>query len=155
MSEQLDLDPINAVPHYMMRFAHHLMKSYKECSSESWTLNKTQFRTLILLKRRGSQTMSELVLHLNIEKGSMTSVVDSLIAEGLVFRERDESDRRRVITSLTPRGREKAIESDEKFKKHIQSKLDQLGPERQEALLQAVEVIRESLDIWENINECT
>ncbi len=153
MTEPLDMDPVNAVPHYMMRFAHHLLKSFKNSTGEKYNLNRTQFRTLILLKRRGSLTMSDLVAHLNIEKGSMTSVVDSLIAADLVFRERSENDRRCVITSLTPRGRALALDLDEQLKRHIQNKLEQLGKERADALLGMMDLIRDSLDIWENNNE--
>lgn len=41
----------------------------------------------------------------------MTHRIDRMVAEGLVTRERDESNRVRVIVELTPEGREKWLEA--------------------------------------------
>lgn len=41
----------------------------------------------------------------------MTHRIDRMVTEGLVTRERDESNRVRVIVELTPEGREKWLEA--------------------------------------------
>ena len=126
------------------------MKSFKHMAGEKYNLNKTQIRTLVMLRRRGSHTMSDIVAHMNIEKGSMTSVVDSLTKEGLVSRERDENDRRKVLISLLPPGHTIACQLEKEMEAHIQVQLDLLGEEKVKSLLELVEVVKESLHIWEN-----
>ena len=144
------MNPINGIPHYLLRFGHHLLKGFKHNAGEKYNLNKTQMRTLVSLGRRGSRTMSELVGQMDIEKGSMTSVVDSLIDAGYVSRERDENDRRRVLISLLPQGKEIASKLEKEMEAHIKGQLELLGEERLSSLLELVEVVKESLDIWEN-----
>jgi MarR family transcriptional regulator, organic hydroperoxide resistance regulator len=144
------MNSVNAIPHYLLHFGHHLMKSFKHNADEKFNLNKTQIRALISLGRRGSQTMTELVRKMDIEKGSMTSVVDSLIVAGHVSRERDENDRRRVLISLLPQGKEIASKLEKEMEAHIKGQLDLLGEERVSSLLDLIEVVKESLDIWEN-----
>ncbi|MFI6033788.1 MarR family winged helix-turn-helix transcriptional regulator [Streptomyces sp. NPDC051315] len=54
---------------------------------------------------------SELAKRLGLTPAAMTHRIDRMVAEGLVTRERDESNRVRVIVELTPEGREKWLEA--------------------------------------------
>lgn len=155
MKKPVDIKAVNALPHHMMRFGHYLIRGFKHQVGDKYGLNKTQLRTLIHLKRSGSQTMSELVQHLNIEKGSMTSVIDSLIEAGFAARERDEIDRRRVIISLREEGRILANHIEDDLESHILGELNKLGAEKVNALFEAQELIIECLALWENKNEST
>ena len=133
------------IPHYLFRFNRLLMKSGPEMEG----LNRSQKRTLMLLRRTGSQPMTGIVQHMNIEKGSMTSVVDTLIEKGLVRRERDANDRRRVIISLTAEGVKTGEELDKKLCAHIDERLNELGPDKKEAVLEAVELFQSCMESWE------
>ncbi|MFJ7151302.1 MarR family winged helix-turn-helix transcriptional regulator [Streptomyces sp. NPDC100445] len=53
----------------------------------------------------------ELAKRLGLTPAAMTHRIDRMVAEGLVTRERDESNRVRVIVELTPGGREKWLEA--------------------------------------------
>ncbi|MEU3857985.1 MarR family transcriptional regulator [Streptomyces sp. NPDC028722] len=53
----------------------------------------------------------ELAKRLGLTPAAMTHRIDRMVAEGLVTRERDESNRVRVIVELTPDGREKWLEA--------------------------------------------
>ncbi|MFF9085588.1 MarR family winged helix-turn-helix transcriptional regulator [Streptomyces sp. NPDC014991] len=53
----------------------------------------------------------ELAKGLGLTPAAMTHRIDRMVAEGLVTRERDESNRVRVIVELTPDGREKWLEA--------------------------------------------
>ncbi|MDC7232145.1 MAG: MarR family transcriptional regulator [Spirochaetales bacterium] len=149
----IEMNAYTGMPHYLLRFGHHLIRGFKHKAGEKYSLNKSQMRTLIILGRRGGQTMTELVTHMNIEKGSMTSVVDSLIEGGFVSRERDSKDRRKVLISLLPPGQEMAQALSGEMEEHIRSQLNLLGEERVASLMELVEVVKESLEIWENTNE--
>ena len=54
---------------------------------------------------------SELAKRLGLTPAAMTHRIDRMVGEGLVTRERDESNRVRVIVELTDEGREKWLEA--------------------------------------------
>lgn len=133
------------IPHYIFRFHRLLMKNGPEMAG----LNHSQKRTLMLLRRKGSLPMTGIVQHMNIEKGSMTTVVDNLIGKGLVRRERDMDDRRRVIISLTAEGIRAGAELENKLCAHINERLDELGSVQKEAVLEAIELFQDCIENWE------
>ncbi|RJL00165.1 MarR family transcriptional regulator [Paracoccus aestuarii] len=59
-----------------------------------------------LWRRRDGVTMSELSRLLLVSNGNATAVVDRLEADGLVRREAEDGDRRRIRVRLTPEGLE-------------------------------------------------
>lgn len=65
---------------------------------------KNQNRAIMILKHRGKTIPSYLGKCLDMRKGSLTSLIDSLVSMGLVRRESDPSDRRRVLINLTAEG---------------------------------------------------
>jgi len=65
----------------------------------------TQFAALEARLHRGPLFQTELALKLLKSGGNLTLVVDNLERDGLVTRERDATDRRRIRVALTPAGR--------------------------------------------------
>lgn len=63
-----------------------------------------QYRLLNLLAE-GTALPSSLADRLNLRRPSITAVVDGLVSRGLVAREHDSADRRKVSHSITPAGR--------------------------------------------------
>ncbi|MEU9207628.1 MarR family transcriptional regulator [Streptomyces sp. NPDC048415] len=64
-----------------------------------------QWRVLSLLADKRGHTMTELAEYALVPAPTLTKVVDRMVAANLVHRRVDESDRRRVLALLTPRGR--------------------------------------------------
>jgi DNA-binding MarR family transcriptional regulator len=58
-----------------------------------------------LARTRHGLRMSELSRRLMVTGGNVTGLTDQLVAEGLVVRREDRSDRRVFTVSLTPKGR--------------------------------------------------
>jgi DNA-binding MarR family transcriptional regulator len=56
------------------------------------------------LSRRGSCRLSDLVRSEQIKQPALTAAIAKLVRDGLVARERDPSDGRAVLLSLTPAG---------------------------------------------------
>lgn len=71
-------------------------------------LNKTANKAIHFIKREGEVMPSNLAKYLEIKKSSATSLVDSLEAEGLVYRKDDPSDRRKTLLGLTEKGLERS-----------------------------------------------
>jgi DNA-binding MarR family transcriptional regulator len=64
-----------------------------------------QFQHLRHLWAEDGLTQVEISRRIGIEKASSTSIVDSLEKSGLITRQRDENDRRKMRIVLTPEGR--------------------------------------------------
>lgn len=63
-----------------------------------------QGRILRFLNEYGDMTQQELQCKLNIQSGSLSEILSKLETLGLIRRERDEADKRRVIVSITEAG---------------------------------------------------
>jgi len=63
------------------------------------------WKVITLLGRYGPLTASQIAGHTTLEMDKVTRIVDSLLEQGVVTRQQDKADRRRVIISLTAKGR--------------------------------------------------
>jgi DNA-binding MarR family transcriptional regulator len=76
-------------------------------SDEDWTalsLTRAQLRILVRLLQDGPSAVGQLAGQFKVTLPSITATVDRLVQQGLVTREDDPADRRRVINRLTPQG---------------------------------------------------
>jgi len=73
-----------------------------------------QFKAILLLDEKGSQTLSQLSNSLSRTRCTVTGIMDRLEEKGLARRRRSREDRRLVYVSLTNKGRELAMELMEK-----------------------------------------
>ena len=68
------------------------------CTVERW-------RVLDLLAAGGGQPMTVLADHALLPAPSATTLIDGMVADNLVYRRPDPTDRRRVLVHITDRGR--------------------------------------------------
>lgn len=64
-----------------------------------------QFATLMTLRLEKQATISEIGQHLKISKQQMTNICDKLMQAGLVTKQQDREDRRRILVSMTSSSR--------------------------------------------------
>ena len=70
-------------------------------------LQRTKLRMLLAIRRQPSAaTIGALATALNIDRTTVVEIVDELVRQGFVTRQRDPHDRRRFLISLTPTGHE-------------------------------------------------
>jgi MarR family transcriptional regulator, organic hydroperoxide resistance regulator len=129
-----------------------LYLDYLKLYSPNYNVNKTQLRALIFIKNNGPKSMTELCLKLNIEKGSLTSMIDDLSNKGYVVRERDLDDRRKYLINLTEKGNEVAEECIDKFTNGLEEKLSKLSEEDRSDYLNSIikmqEIMEKNKDIF-------
>ena len=65
-----------------------------------------QLRTLYFIAMTGEAHMSHLVGQLGVSTSTVSGLVDRLVDHGFVTRHDDPSDRRQVVVTVTPAGRE-------------------------------------------------
>ena len=68
-------------------------------------LKLSQIKAIAAFQDKNCFSMNELANNIGVKLSNMTMMVDSIIKDGMVERDRDESDRRKVMVRLTPKGR--------------------------------------------------
>lgn len=90
-------------------------------------INKTQERVLMMCHHHPLAQMSFLSREAGLEKGSLTSVIDSLENAGLVERVREETDGRVIIIQPTAAGKKTAAKIEALFRAHLDALLSALS----------------------------
>ncbi|MET9497175.1 MarR family transcriptional regulator [Streptomyces sp. NPDC006552] len=105
-----DLDPqVEAIVSALGRLNRRMNVAYGRQTAEIGISN-TEWEVLKALVLSGSPYRlgpGELARRLGLTPAAMTHRIDRMVQEGLVTRDRDETNRVRVIVELTPQGREK------------------------------------------------
>lgn len=117
-------------------------------------INRTQLRALVFVKKNGDISMSDLCERLNIEKGSLTTMVDDLAKKGYILRSRDTKDRRKYILSLTNSGEDVASDFIEKLGNKLEERFLKLSENDRKNFVQAICTLEEILNKDEfNLNQ--
>jgi len=91
----------------LRRLSQILVSRVMDSAGESGQdLKLSQTKALAAFREDRAFTMQELAQNSMVKLPNMTTAVDSLIKEGFAERAKDATDRRRVLVSLTPRGRQ-------------------------------------------------
>ena len=126
-----------------------LYLEYLKQYASTYNVNKTQLKALIIIKNNRKISMTDLCNKLNIEKGSLTSMIDDLNEKGYVTRERDTADRRKYIITITESG--EIITSDfvDKLKFRLEEKFTKLTDEDKQRYISALKILEEIFDKYE------
>lgn len=73
-------------------------------------VNRTDLRCLEIIAEAGTVSPSQLAAALGLTTGSVTTMVDRLVAQGYVARSPDPSDRRKIAVRMTPEAARMAAE---------------------------------------------
>ena len=106
-------------------------------SHEDWTslsLTRAQLRILVRLKQDGPAAVGHLAGQLGVTLPSITATVDRLVQQGMVSREDDPTDRRKVINRVTSEGSALIDRLQEGRKARLVSGLENLSREDLAAL---------------------
>lgn len=85
----------------LYRATHAITRAYRD-PLQQLGLTYTQYLVLLALWEQGSLSMGELAHTLDLDMGACTPVVKRMELGGLVIRERDERDERRVLVTPGP-----------------------------------------------------
>ncbi|MCC8127755.1 MAG: MarR family transcriptional regulator [Clostridiales bacterium] len=103
-----------------------------------------QGRILRLLNKQGPLTQRELQSQLSIQSGSLSEILAKLEKSGFIIRERDPTDRRRLIISITPAGLEDLREHRIARIRRQSTLYDSLTPEEQDELIRLLMKLHDS-----------
>lgn len=98
-------------------------------------------QVLMLLEQNGTASISEISEQFGIAKPNITPMIDRMIEEGLVMRERMNTDRRIVSIVLCEAGQRRLVEIYRVFYNHIFRWVPALSPAEMDELNSALDVI--------------
>lgn len=102
-------------------------------------------RVLLYLFHHPCATLSELAAGTGVAPPTASEVVDRLVGAGLVERETDPRDRRRVVLRLTPGAQETAERLHAALLEIVQATLTRLDPAEWPAFVHALDVLADEL----------
>ena len=85
-------------------FHKNFARAFHKTGSGSYNLNKNQNKAILIIGAVSEIMPTTLGRCLDLQKGSLTSMIDALEKEELVYRRGDPSDRRKILVSLTEKG---------------------------------------------------
>jgi len=109
----------------------------------------TQCYCLLELLKEDGQTMQDLSEHMNLNTSTMTRIVDKLVRDKYIHRERSEKDRRVVLANLTEEGKKAAGNLNGSIKDYYEVITKNLPKDRVEEVLEAVSLL---MDAFEKAN---
>jgi len=107
-------------------------------------LSDTQLAALATLERHGAMSPGDLAEHEKVQPPSMTRVVAALVDWGLVTRAPHPTDRRQVILTVTPDGRNLVQKFRRRKEAWLARRLAELSPQER-AILREAALILEKL----------
>ena len=134
-------DTISFLSNTFPKIYSSLYLNYLKQYSGLYDVNKTQLRALVFMKNYGEISMTELCAKLNIEKGSLTSMIDDLSKKGYVYREKNLKDRRKYMIVITEEGKKIAADFTEKLSNDLEEKFFKLDTDEREKYLEAIETL--------------
>jgi DNA-binding MarR family transcriptional regulator len=104
-----------------------------------------RFHVLHYIVRHAPTDMGSMHTRMHVSKSSLTSLVDGLVEEGLILRDRSEEDRRRVVLRPTPAGVDLLDRLRRSRCAHLKDALEQLDARSADCLTQSLELIFQRL----------
>lgn len=138
-------DTINFLSKTFPKIYSSLYLEYLKQYASTYNVNKTQLRALLFITNNGAISMTDLCSKLNIEKGSLTSMVDDLAEKGFVVREKDLSDRRKYLINTTEKGNEIALDFIEKLSIKLQEKFSRFSEDDRNRYINAINTLQDIL----------
>lgn len=106
----------------------------------------SQCYALIEILKAERLTMNELSDRMNLDSSTMTRVVDKLVRDELVKRERDEEDKRIMLVSLTEKGKRAAFILNSSVNGYYKKIISSIPEGKVEEVLNAVSILLKAFE---------
>lgn len=106
----------------------------------------SQCYTMLELYKSGSLTMNELSEKMNLNSSTMTRILDNLVRDKYISRDRDKPDRRIVLVSLTDSGKEAAKNLDITVKEYYKKIIANIPEGQVDDILKSVNTLQKAFE---------
>lgn len=119
----------------------------EELIALDFELSKVELLTLLIVDRHGEIIMSQIADFIRVPLSTATGVINRLVKNGYLRRERNESDRRIVTVRLTETGQQIAHEFKDKISTYINLVVKALNDDEKQLLIKLATKI---MDVMQN-----
>lgn len=126
-------------------FHKNFARAFHQAGSGSYNLNKNQSKAILIIGAVGEIMPTTLGRCLDLQKGSLTSMIDALEKEGLVCRRGDPGDRRKILVSLTEKGKDYREWFTEELERNCSEILNRLPEEDIAAYQESLKIMLDTL----------
>jgi len=106
-------------------------------------LSVPQYRTLAFVYRNEGASLSDVCDHIGLTLSTMSTLIDGLVARGLVNRRTDPEDRRCMILTLTEPGRVRLQSARAATMAYLEERIRQLPASDRATITLAMRMLRE------------
>ena len=138
---QTDAGLATAMRISISRLARRLRVERLGLAGTETVLSDIQLAALAALERHESMTPGELAEHEKVQPPSMTRVIAVLEERGLVRRAPHATDRRQVVLTVTPEGRDLVQRVRRRREAWLAQRLQELTPEEHQVLRAAAPIL--------------
>ncbi len=114
--------------------------------AKSAGLTAVQIRVLQIVAETGTSTPKALSTRMGVSQATITTLIDRLVAKGLVSRQRSESDRRQTNIFLTDEGRASIARAPDPLQDRYVDRFDALPDWEQAMIVAALERVASLLN---------
>lgn len=111
-------------------------------SQRSRDLSVAQFRTLAYIKNNNGASLSSLAAHIGLTLPSMSKLIDGLVSRGLVTRDSDPEDRRKICLCLTSAGKNELEAAYEHTQAFLADKISSLAKEDLDTVSHSMRILK-------------
>lgn len=124
-------------------FYQHFRPILQKDTASEYKLSGNQIKMLMILYLKGKQTPTNMGIFMDMPKGSLTSIIDSLEELHLLNREPHYSDRRKTILSITEKGEKYITEKKEENIKDLGILFNHLPDEEVKQFVESLKTVSE------------
>jgi DNA-binding MarR family transcriptional regulator len=114
--------------------------------AQSVGLTAPQFRVLQIVAEKENCTATHISLQMRISQATVTSLVDKLVRQDMVVRERSQTDRRQTNIRATEKGLQAIEDAPDPLQQRFVRKFEAMQDWEQAALIAALERVAAMLD---------
>ena len=129
----------SAADEALLAFARIAMDASVRAADDTGALSPVQLRALTALQEFGPSNLAQLAEEMGVTVSTASRLVDRLVAADWVHRRQAAHNRREISLTLTPRGKALLRRYDDERIGRMQDCLTRLAPERQDAVVAALE----------------
>ena len=131
---------------FMSLFHRLFTPALKKGADDRYNCTKNQAKAIIVIGKANKITPTILGKCMDMEKGSITTLIDSMENMNLVYRVDDPTDKRKVWIKLTEEGKQHYLKQEEKFIKKIEEIFENLSKEEMSEFSTSLKNIVEILE---------
>lgn len=138
--EKCAANVVEVVPHVMRQIRLEVRRQ------QAHNLSLPQIRALAVLREQPSASLMDVADYLGVSQATASATIERLVQRGLVKREVDPQERRRILLTLTETGEEQLSRAKAVACQTMALRFQHFSPEQLEIIIQAMGFLQNAVD---------